>query len=42
MAIQEDTPIPDGAKLRFSINKEISIVDVPFKLADVTIGKSDF
>jgi Flp pilus assembly protein TadD len=42
MAIQENTPIPDGAKLRFSINKEISIVDVPFKVMDVAIGKSDF
>lgn len=42
MAIQDDTPIPDGAKLRFSINKAVSIVDVPFKVMDVAIGKSDF
>ena len=42
MAIQEDTPIPPGAKFRFTVNKAVSIVDVPFKVMDVTIGKADF
>lgn len=42
MAVQDDTPIPADAKLRFTINKAVSIVDVPFKIMDVAIGKSDF
>jgi len=41
MAIQEDTPIPDGVKLRFTINEKVSIVDVPFKLTDIAIEKSE-
>lgn len=42
MAIQDDTPIPPGAKFRFTVNKAVSIVDVPFKVMDVAIGKADF
>lgn len=42
MAIQDDMPISPDAKFRFTINKAVSIVDVPFKLMDVAIGKADF
>jgi len=42
MAIQEDTPIPDGIRLQFTINEKVNIVDVPFKLTDIAIGKSEF
>jgi len=35
------TQIPADARLRFTINKEVDIVDVPFKMEDVAI-KTDF
>lgn len=41
MSIQEDQPVPDDARLRFTLNSEVSIVDVPFKVENVAINKDD-
>lgn len=41
MPIQDDQPVPDDAKLRFTLNSEVSIVDVAFKVENVAIGAED-
>ena len=41
MSIQDDQPVPDDARLRFTLNSEVSIVDVPFNVANVAIEKDD-
>ncbi|NQV25679.1 MAG: tetratricopeptide repeat protein [Rhodopirellula sp.] len=38
MSIQDDQPVPDDARLRFTLNKDVSIVDVPFKVENVAIS----
>lgn len=37
MQVQPDQPIPDDAQLRFTINEEVSVVDVPFKVENVAV-----
>ena len=41
MSVQEDQPVPDGARLRFTINSEVSVVDVAFKAQNVAISAED-
>jgi tetratricopeptide (TPR) repeat protein len=41
MSIQDDQPVPDDARLRFTLNSDVSIVDVPFKVENVAINKDD-
>jgi hypothetical protein len=41
MTIQDDQPVPDDAQLRFTLNTEVSVVDVPFKVENVAIEKDD-
>ncbi|MGZ0165024.1 MAG: tetratricopeptide repeat protein [Planctomycetales bacterium] len=41
MSIQDDQPVPDDARLRFTLNSDVSIVDVPFKVENVAISKDD-
>ncbi|MDA0809045.1 MAG: tetratricopeptide repeat protein [Planctomycetota bacterium] len=41
MSIQDDQPVPDDARLRFTLNTDVSIVDVPFKVENVAISKDD-
>jgi tetratricopeptide (TPR) repeat protein len=41
MPIQDDQPVPDDARLRFTLNNEVSIVDVAFKVENVAIGPED-
>ncbi len=41
MSIQDDQPVPDDARLRFTLNSGVSIVDVPFKVENVAINKDD-
>ena len=41
MSIQDDQPVPDDARLRFTLNNDVSIVDVPFKAENVAINKDD-
>lgn len=41
MSIQDDQPVPDDAKLRFTLNTRVSIVDVPFKVENVAISKNE-
>jgi tetratricopeptide (TPR) repeat protein len=41
MSIQDDQPVPDDARLRFTLNTGVSIIDVPFKVENVAISKDD-
>ncbi len=41
MSVQDDQPVPDDARLRFTLNSEVSVVDVPFKVENVAINKDD-
>lgn len=41
MSVQDDQPVPDDARLRFTLNSEVSIIDVPFKVENVAINKDD-
>ena len=41
MSIQDDQPVPDDARLRFTLNSDVSIVDVPFKVENIAINKDD-
>jgi len=41
MTIQDNQPVPDDARLRFTLNTEVSVVDVPFKVENVAIEKDD-
>tara|TARA_R110002072_G_scaffold146075_3_gene292874 strand:- start:31167 stop:33974 length:2808 start_codon:yes stop_codon:yes gene_type:complete len=41
MSIQDDQPVPDDARLRFTLNTDVGIVDVPFKVENVAINKDD-
>ncbi|MGZ0173671.1 MAG: tetratricopeptide repeat protein [Planctomycetales bacterium] len=41
MPIQDDQPVPDDARLRFTLNTDVSIIDVPFKVENVLISKDD-
>ena len=39
MSVQDDQPVPDDARLRFTLNSDVSVVDVPFKVENVTISE---
>lgn len=41
MSVQEDQPVPDDARLRFTLNSEVSIVDVPFNVSSVKISEDE-
>ena len=40
MSILDDQPVPADAKLKFTLNGDVSIIDVPFKVENVTIDKN--
>lgn len=39
MSVDDDQPVPDSARLRFTLNSEVSIVDVPFSAENVPISQ---
>ena len=41
MSLQDDQPVPDDARLRFTLNSDVSIVDVPFKAENVVISETN-
>lgn len=41
MSVDTDQTIPDDAKLRFTLNSEVSIVDVPFSAENVPISQEE-